>query len=232
MNNIKKLPLLERPYEKLKFMGCESLSNIELLAIILRTGIKNLNSIQLSQLIFSKYENFSFLQEESLENLKSLPGIGESKAIELVAVGEISKRINQKFGDLENIVSCPKDIYNMMSNMQYEKQEVMKCILLNKKNILISVKTIYIGNLDSINIDPKVVLYEAVRRCACKIIIVHNHPSGISKPSIQDIQSSRRLNQCAKLLDIELLDHIVIGKNNYCSIRQYLGERNETIWGN
>ena len=150
MNDIKKLPLLERPYEKLKFMGCESLSNIELLAIILRTGIKNLNSIQLSQLIFSKYENFNFLQEESLENLKSLPGIGESKAIELVAVGEISKRINQKFGDLENIVSCPKDICNMMSNMQYEKQEVMKCILLNKKNILISVKTIYIGNLDSI----------------------------------------------------------------------------------
>ena len=145
------------------------------------------------------------------------------------SLSQLENITGKKFGDLENIVSCPKDIYNMMSNMQYEKQEVMKCILLNKKNILISVKTIYIGNLDSINIDPKVVLYEAVRRCACKIIIVHNHPSGISKPSIQDIQSSRRLNQCAKLLDIELLDHIVIGKNNYCSIRQYLGERNETI---
>ena len=99
MNKIKNLPLLERPYEKLKFMGCESLSNIELLAIILRTGIKNLNSIQISQIIFSKFENgnnFNFLQDISVEELKKFPGIGDSKAIELVAIEEITKRINQE----------------------------------------------------------------------------------------------------------------------------------------
>lgn len=234
MNDIKKLPILERPYEKLKYMGSDSLSNIELLAIILKTGKKDLNSLQLSQMILSKIdnaENFNFLQDISLEELKKFPGIGEAKAIELVAVGEISKRINCDLGFLKNIVSCPKDIYRLMADMQYEKQEILKCLLLNKKNKVICIKTIYIGNLDSINIDPKVVLCEAVRRSASKIAIVHNHPSGDSIPSNHDIESSRRLSQCAKLLDIELLDHIVIGKNNYCSIRQYLGERNETFWG-
>ena len=229
-NNIQKLPLLERPYEKLKFLGCESLSNIELLSIILKTGTKNLNVINLSKLILDKYENngnFKFLQDNSIEDFKEFPGIGDAKAIELLAVGEISKRINRNLGDSQNIVSCPKDIYSIMNNMQYERQEVLKCVLLNTKNIIISIKTIYIGNFDSISIDPKVVLCEAVKKCASKLIVVHNHPSGISTPSSQDIESSRRLNQCAKLLDIEFLDHIVIGNNSFCSIRQYLGDRNE-----
>lgn len=232
MNKIKNLPLLERPYEKLKYLGSDSLSNSELLSIIIKTGIKNLNSIQISQIIFSKFENgnnFNFLQDISVEELKKFPGIGDSKAIELVAIGEISKRINQSFQESKNIVSCPKDIFDIMNNLQYEKQEILKCVLLNTKNIIISIKTIYIGNIDSIYIDPKVVLCEAVKKSASKIIIVHNHPSGICIPSTQDIQSSRRINQCAKLLEIEFLDHIVIGNNNYCSIRQYLGERNETF---
>ena len=229
-NNIQKLPLLERPYEKLKLMGCESLSNIELLSIILKTGTKKLNVINLSKLILDKFEsnnNFMFLQESSIEDFKIFPGIGEAKAIELLAVGEISKRINRNLGESQNIVSCPNDIYAIMNNMQYEKQEILKCVLLNTKNIIIGIKTIYIGNFDSIRIDPKVVLCEAVKKCASKLIVVHNHPSGINTPSSQDIESSRRLNQCAKLLDIEFLDHIVIGNNCFCSIRQYLGDRNE-----
>ena len=229
-NNIKKLPLLERPYEKLKFLGCDSLSNFELLSIILKTGTKNFNAIKLSKMILNKFErdeNFRFLHDISIEDLKKFPGIGEAKAIELLAVGEISKRINRKLGDSPNIISCPKDIYSIMNNLQFEKQEVLKCVLLNTKNIIIGIKTIYIGNFDSIIIEPKVVLCEAVKKSASKIIVVHNHPSGISTPSSQDIESSRRLNQCAKLLDIEFLDHIVIGKNSFCSIREYLGDRNE-----
>lgn len=216
------LPISERPYEKLEMYGESSLSNSELLAIIIKTGTKEETAIELAQRVLSidsQSNNLRFLSQISIEELKKIKGIGRVKAIELKAVCEIAKRISRPINTEKIIIKTPKDVANLlMEELKYEKREILKAIILNTKNIVQKIIDIAVGGTSSINIEPKDILKEALKMEMPKIIIVHNHPSGDATPSMSDIEITKRIDESAKLLGIQLLDHIIIGDGTFKSI--------------
>lgn len=219
---LKDLPISERPYEKLELYGEDNLSNSELLAIIIKTGTKDETALQLAQRVLSISDtnsNLRFLQETSIEKLTSIKGIGRVKAIQLKALGEITKRISKPINKEKIIIRDPKDVANLlMEELKFEKREVLKVIVLNTKNVVQKIANVAIGGTASINIEPKDILKEAIKMEMPKIIMIHNHPSGDAMPSSSDIEITKRVETCAKLMGIQLLDHIVIGDGTYESI--------------
>lgn len=223
--SIKILPKSERPYEKMEMYGADKLSNSELLAIIIKTGTKEKTSVEIAQQILSmkckNLENNSirFLQDLSTEEFMEIKGIGKVKAIQLKAVCEIAKRIARPIGENKIKIKTPQDVANLLINeLRYEKREIVKELILNTKNMLLKIVDVSYGGTDSAVIEPKDILQEPIKMGAPKIIIVHNHPSGDPRPSEQDINVTKRLNESAKLLGIQLLDHIVLGDEKYESI--------------
>lgn len=221
---MKELPVSERPYEKLKMYGAESLSNSELLAIIIKSGTKEYTALDLANQILklndnTNKEDLSFLQEVSISEFMRIKGIGQVKAIQLLAVCELVKRINKPINK-ENIkIKDAKDVAKLLMNeLKYEKREVVKVILLNSKNIVLKIKDISYGGTNFAMIEPKEILAEAIKLQAPRIIMVHNHPSGDTAPSKADFSITDRVYEAAGLLGIELLDHIIIGNNKYESI--------------
>lgn len=222
---IKILPMSERPYEKMEMYGADKLSNSELLAIIIKSGTKEKTAIELAQQILSikdnKTENNSirFLQELSTEEFMQIKGIGKVKAIQLKAVCELAKRIARPLGELKVKIKTPQDVANLLINeLRYEKREKVKELILNTKNVLLKIIDISYGGTDSALLEPKDIFVEPIKMGAPKIIIVHNHPSGDPRPSEQDIAVTKRINEAAQLLGIQLLDHIVLGDERYESI--------------
>ena len=220
---IKKLPELERPYEKAMLYGIQSLSNSELLAIIIKTGTKEKTSVELAQEILSiekrGKENMQFLQEVSIEELTKIKGIGKIKAIQIKALCEFNKRMARPIQKAEIKIRTAENVSRLLMNeMQYEKREKVKVLVLNTKNILLRILDVSYGGTNSAVIEPKDILTEPTKMGAPKIILVHNHPSGDPTPSKEDIELTKRIYKASALLGIELLDHIVIGKQKYISI--------------
>lgn len=221
---MKELPITERPYEKLQMYGAESLSNSELLAIIIKSGTKEYTALDLANKVLKLNDNtdkedLSFLQDISISEFMKIKGIGEVKAIQLLAVCELVKRINKPINK-ENIkIKDAKDVAKLLMNeLKYEKREVIKVILLNSKNIVLKIKNVSYGGTNFAMIEPKDILAEAIKLQAPKIIMVHNHPSGDVTPSKADFNITDRIYESAELLGIQLLDHIIIGGNKYQSI--------------
>jgi len=228
---IKELPLSERPYEKLEMYGETSLSNAELLAIIIKTGTKEESSVAIAQKILNLNKNTNtkdlrFLQEISLEEFMQVKGIGKVKALQLKAICELTKRISRPIDIKKNIIKTPKDVANLlMPELKYEKREIAKVIILNTKNVILRIVNISLGGSNFACIEPKDVLTEAIKIQAPKIILVHNHPSGDATPSKSDYNVTDRVYDAAQLLGIELLDHIVLGDGEYESLlRKKWGE--------
>ena len=220
---IKDLPEAERPYEKLELYGEKTLSNAELLAIIIKTGTKEESSVTIAQKLLSinqtSKNNLDFLKEMTIEELMNIKGIGKAKAIQLKAVAELAKRISVPSNYQKIKINRPEDIARLlMEEMRLEKQEHVKLIILNNKNEIIKIKKIAQGGINSVNMSMREILVEPIRIQAPKMILIHNHPSGDSTPSKVDIQITQRLFEVAQLFDIELLDHIVIGNGNFTSI--------------
>lgn len=225
--NIKLLPLDDRPYEKLELIGENNLTNSELLAIIIKTGTKKYNCLEIAQNILKTKENISkisdleYLTNLSLEELKSYEGIGRVKAIQIKAMIELSKRIASMYVIDKKSITSPKDVFNLLrKEFIGKKQEVLKTIILNKKNTIISVITNAIGNNDNISIGIKEMLSEPIKQMANSIILVHNHPSGNLKPSKADILFTKKINENAKQFDITLLDHIIVSDKGYISLKE------------
>ena len=222
---IKELPETERPYEKLELYGEKNLSNAELLGIIIKTGTKNSTSVDIARHILKLNDNIdsndlNFLRFLSIEEMAKIKGIGRVKAIQLKAVCELANRMNQPLNYKKIKIKEPNDVVKILMNqMQYEKVEVVKVLLLDTKCNIIKIRDIAIGGKNFVNIGMKEVLSESVKVGAPKIILAHNHPSGNSTPSKQDYEVTFKLDQASQLLGIELLDHIVIGKNEYTSIK-------------
>lgn len=222
---IKELPELERPYEKLELYGEKSLSNAELLAIIIKTGTKEYTSVDIARKILKLNEMYdetslSFLRDLSIEEITKIKGMGRVKAIQLKAICELANRMNKPSNYKKTQIKEPNDIVKILMNeMQYEKREIAKIVLLDNKNNILKIKDIAIGGNNFVNIGMKDILSEAVKINAPKIILVHNHPSGSSRPSLQDIDVTRKLEISANMLGIKLIDHIVIGKGEYTSIK-------------
>lgn len=228
---IKELPLSERPYEKLEMYGEGSLSNAELLAIIIKTGTKEESSVAIAQKILNLNKNVNtkdlrFLQEISVEEFMQIKGIGKVKALQLKAICELTKRISRPIDIKKNIIKTPKDVANLlMPELKYEKREIAKVIILNTKNVVLRIVNISLGGSNFACIEPKDVLAEAIKIQAPKIILVHNHPSGDATPSKSDYNVTDRVYDAAQLLGIELLDHIVLGDGEYESLlRKKWGE--------
>ena len=228
---MKELPETERPYEKLEQYGAKSLSNAELLAIIIKTGTKEETAVGLAQQILklntAKENNSKFLMDLTVEEFMKIKGIGKVKAIQLKAVSELATRINTVENYKEKIITQPRDIaIALMEKMRFEKQEILKVALLNNRNKLIRIKDIAKGGGNFVATTIKSVLNEAVKIEAAKIILIHNHPAGDPTPSMQDIEFTQNVEQASKILGIQLLDHIVIGNTNYVSI---FSERNNKL---
>ena len=222
---IKELPELERPYEKLELYGEKVLSDAELLAIIIKTGNKEETAVEIAQKLLSlnntKEENINYLQSLTLEELMQIKGIGKVKAIQLKAVGEIAIRMFKKSNYKKVQICQPSDVAKLlMSSLKFEKSEIVKVLVLNTKNEVIKIKDIAKGTANFVNIPKRDVLIEPIIMKATKYILVHNHPSGDSKPSRADIEYTKELEKASQELGIQLVDHIVIGNMNYTSILQ------------
>lgn len=220
---MKELPRSERPYEKLEMYGAHTLSNAELLAIIIKSGTKGESSLGTAQKILSmknkNSDSLRFIQDMSTQEFMKIKGIGKVKAIQLKAVCEFAKRLSRPIEVPQVQINRPEDIANLlMDELKYEKREMVKVILLNIKNVVIKIVGICLGSDNSAILKPRDALVEAVKIGAPKIVLVHNHPSGDPTPSEADIEFTDRLGQAASIMGIELLDHIIVGDCKFESI--------------
>ncbi len=220
---MKELPISERPYEKLEMYGAHTLSNAELLAIIIKSGTKSESSISTAQKILSmknkNSDSLRFMQDMSIEEFMRIKGIGKVKAIQLKAVCEIAKRMSRPINDTQIQITGPQDVANLlMDELKYEKREIVRVVILNSKNIVLKITDICLGSNNSAILKPKDALIDAIKMGAPKIILVHNHPSGDVEPSKSDIEFTERLKEASSIVGIQLLDHIIIGDSKYESV--------------
>ncbi|MED4866045.1 DNA repair protein RadC [Heyndrickxia faecalis] len=218
---IKDFPAEDRPRERLIRTGAESLSNQELLAILLRTGTKEESVLELANRLIRHFEGLRFLKDASLEEMTSIKGIGTAKAVQILAAIELGRRIANLLHDTRYVIRTPQDGANyVMNDMRFLSQEHFVCLYLNIKNQVIHRQTIFIGSLNASIVHPREVFKEALRRSAASIICFHNHPSGDPSPSKEDIEVTKRLAECGKIMGIEILDHLIIGEKKFVSLRQ------------
>lgn len=219
---IKQMALDQRPREKMLRQGTKSLSDAELLAIILRTGTRNKSAIELAQYIINKEKSdgIRWLSDVTIEELREIKGIGISKAAQIKAALELGQRISKSNPNKYKITN-PWDLYKYyMEEMRYLKKEKFKIILLNTKSEIITDLDISEGSLNSSIVHPREVFKEAIKRSANKMILMHNHPSGNPKPSKEDENVTNRLIECGKIIGIEVIDHIIIGDGTYFSFKE------------
>ncbi len=224
---ILQLPLGERPYEKLERHGAAALSDAELLAIILRTGSKAKSALDLARALILRFDDeqngggLNFLTDLSLEELRSIDGIGRVKAIQLQAAAEIGKRASVVSTAERMLMNSPAKVAAYISaDLKGKPREQLVMLILDTKQRLIRRLRVSEGGLASILIQPRDLLREAVRANAAGIILVHNHPSGDPTPSTQDIAATKSILEASRLIGVELQDHIVVAHEGYSSIRQ------------
>ncbi|WP_264738678.1 RadC family protein [Cytobacillus firmus] len=218
---IKDFPQDERPRERFVQNGPQSLSNHELIAILLRTGTKDESVLQLANRLLTHFEGLRLLKDASLDEITAIKGIGSVKAIQLLAAVEIGRRISNLTYDDRYIIRSPEDGANyVMHDMRFLSQEHFVCLYLNTKNQVMHKQTIFIGSLNASIVHPREVFKEAFRRSAASIICIHNHPSGDPTPSREDIEVTKRLAESGKIIGIDVLDHLIIGENKFVSLKE------------
>ncbi|ACL23701.1 RadC family protein [Chloroflexus aggregans] len=215
------LPVNDQPRERLARLGAGALSDAELLAILLRVGISGTNVLQLAQQLLGEYGGWIGLQVADYNDLCRRTGIGASKAATIKAALEIGRRLARSSVEERYPIRSPGDVAALlMVEMSHLDQEHLRTVLLDTKHRVQQINTVYIGSLNSATIRIGEVFKEAVRRNSAAIIVVHNHPSGEATPSPEDIQVTRQLVAAGRLLDIEVLDHLIIGRGQYVSLRE------------
>lgn len=207
------------PREKLEAKGPENLKEYELLAILLRTGVPKKNVLEVSRSLLKQYP-LEKLLELKLDTLRSIKGVGSAKASTLIAAFELSKRALQKGLGVFHTILKAQDALPLVSHIKNSKKEHFIAIYLNSRKQVIHQETISIGSLDSSLVHPREVFQPAIQVCAAAALFVHNHPSGDVSPSSEDLLITKRLCHAGQLLGIEVLDHIIIAKENYLSLRE------------
>lgn len=211
---IKDIPRDGRPRERFLKYGPETLSDAELFAILLRTGTKGENVVDMSNRLIAEY-GLDKLFECSLKELQAIKGIGPSKAMQILAMSEILKRIHLSEKPIKKI-SCAEDVFNFMhERLKDKKEEHFYVLMLNNQNNIIVEQEISKGILDASIIHPREVFRPAIKNSSSKIILVHNHPSGNPEPSEEDLEITRRLASSGEELGIKILDHVIIGRTIY-----------------
>lgn len=219
--SIKEFDQEDRPREKLISKGADSLSDEELLAIIIGTGTREKNVVELAREILQTF-SYESLSDIEVSELTKIKGIKSAKASSIVASLRFGQRIAQKTMERKIIkISSSEDIYNYLKNeLADKKNEYFYAILLDTKNVIISKEVISIGTLDASLVHPRESFKPAVKKSAKSIIFVHNHPSGDFSPSNDDFKTTQRLVEAGDILDIKVLDHIIIGKDGYYSFKK------------
>ncbi len=224
MEKMKELCSEERPYEKCERFGAKHLTDVELLAILLRTGTRGENALQLAKHILSPSLSpggILNIHNWSYEQLRQIRGIGKVKAIQILCLSELAKRLAKATAGNELNFRTPSTIAEYyMEEMRHKKREIMKLLLLNTKSRLIGESDISKGTINASIVSPRELFVEALQKNAVYIILLHNHPSGDPSPSREDILVTQRIRDAGEMIGIELLDHIIIGDNCYVSLRE------------
>lgn len=220
---MKDIPNAERPYEKCLKQGAESLSDAELLAVLLRTGTKGENVLALAKRLLYQDGGAGLLgiHQFSFQSLMKLKGIGKVKAVQILCLSELAKRLSKASVEPRLRFSSSQSVAEYyMEDLRHRNQEVMKLLLLNSKAELIDETNISKGTVNASLVTPRELFVEALKKEAVSMILLHNHPSGDPTPSRDDILTTKRISECGLLIGIELLDHIIIGNNCYVSFQE------------
>ena len=211
----------ERPRERLLQVGAPAVSTAELLAIIMRTGAAGENVLRLAERLLAHFGDLAGLSRATVAELQSIKGIGQVKAIEIKAALEIGRRLIAAAPQERPKVTSPNDAANLlMSEMMFLEQEHLRLILLDTRNRVLKTPTIYKGSLNTSVIRISEIFRAAIKENAAAMIVAHNHPSGDPSPSPEDVAVTRQLVEAGALLGIELLDHVVIGRQRFVSMKE------------
>lgn len=218
---IRELPEHEKPRERLRSCGAAALSDAELLAIMLRVGVEGANVVQLAQQLLIEHGGWPGLQRAAFEDIAKRRGMGEAKTAQLKAALEIGRRLLIAAPEQRAQIRSPGDAAQlMMVEMSHLDQEHLRVICLDTKNRVQKIQTVYIGSLNSSMVRVGELFKDAVRLNSAALIVIHNHPSGDPTPSPEDIQVTGQIIEAGKLLDVEILDHLIIGAGRYTSMRE------------
>jgi DNA repair protein RadC len=224
---LKDQPASERPRERLVARGPDALTHAELIAILLRTGLKGTNVVQVGQNLLQKFGSLNALAQASVDEVRAIPGIGRDKAATLVAAFALARRMEQERREDSPVLDNPATVMNFMRECnRLRNVESFQVLLLNTRKRLIRVEDIAEGTLDTLLVHPREVFRAAIAANAAGILLVHNHPSGDPTPSEADIKVTRDLIRAGQLLKIEVVDHVIIGRataertKDYSSLRE------------
>ncbi len=218
---VREMPSDERPRERLERYGPQALQPAELLAIILRVGVPGENVIELSQRLLRQYGGLGGLLAADLAALCAEHGLGPAKAITLKAVFELGRRLTLLSPEQRPQITSPADVSSLLGlEMGYLAQEQLRVLCLDTKNYVVAQHTVYQGTVNSSVVRAAEVYRPAIARTCLSIIVVHNHPSGDPTPSPEDIRTTEQLRKAGELLDIELLDHIILGQQRHVSLKE------------
>ncbi|MDW5549927.1 RadC family protein [Methanosarcina sp.] len=216
---IQDIPEEERPRERLIRNGPESLSNAELLGIILRTGSREENVVNLCSRILTEY-SIKQLSLANISRLMQVHGVGKAKAAQIAAVFELARRLETFVEEPKRKVCSPKDVYTLMyPKMREQKKEKFITLCLDTKNQILREEVVSIGSLNASIVHPREVFKSALMESSASVIMVHNHPSGDPSPSREDIMVTEKMVEGGKILGIDVLDHIIIGEGRYVSLK-------------
>ena len=220
-SRIRDWPEDERPREKLQALGAEYLSNSELLAILFRTGSRHATAVDLAKTLLKNFGELHTLAQMDYRNFSRVKGIGTAKAVTLAACFEMARRIAALPASQKLKITSPDTVHQKFGpHMGSLKKEVFMVLLLNSANLLLRDYRISEGTLNASLVHPREVFQPAISDLAASIILLHNHPSGETQPSLEDRNITRRLVEAGKLLDIPVLDHIIIGSTGYYSFKE------------
>lgn len=218
---IRELPAHEKPRERLRNHGASALSDAELLAIMLRVGVEGANVVQLAQQLLAEFGGWAGLQRADFAEIARRRGMGEAKTAQLKAALEIGRRLLLTAREERFQIRSPADVAQLlMAEMSHLDQEHLRVVNLDTKNRVQKITTVYIGSVNSSAVRIGEVFKDAIRLNSTAVIVVHNHPSGAPDPSPEDVLVTRQIVDAGKLLDCDVLDHLVIGNGRYVSMRE------------
>ncbi|MEX2461495.1 MAG: DNA repair protein RadC [Paenibacillaceae bacterium] len=218
---LRDVPHDERPRERMQQFGAQALSNAELLAILLRTGTFAESAVRLAQKILIEAGSLRNLVDMSQDQLMTIKGIGPAKALQIQASIELGRRLARTSMSDTITIRSPQDVSTyLMEDLRYLQKEHFVCLFLNTKNHVIGQETLSMGSLNASIVHPREVFRAAIKRSSASIICVHNHPSGDPTPSPEDIQMTSRLVEAGQIIGIEVLDHIILGDQNFVSLKE------------
>lgn len=223
-NTMKELPVSEKPYEKCERSGAGALSDAELLAVILKNGTRDKTSRDLAAEVLSLhpvYKGLLGLYHLTGKELHAISGIGKVKAVQLLCIAELSKRLARETKEASRTFTCPGDAARFfMEELRNLETEHFYAAYLDASGHLLHYQAVFVGTVKSSMANPRELLRLALRYDAAHFLVLHNHPSGDPKPSDEDIKTTHRLRDAASLIGIPLMDHIIIGDNQYISLRE------------